>query len=104
MENDNIYPNDGNAFSLIAEPKAQKAGRAKEKGKVLAALPMLEDVIKRFQMQIDFLDSLSSIPISTRADEKMILVNFHANDLSRRFLIDQKQWLEELIEDYTKPD
>lgn len=105
MEDDNIYPNEGEAYALLqGEPKAQKEDRQKEKGKVLAALPMLQDVIKRFQEQIDLLGDIDSIPSTTRSDQNMLLVNFHANDISRRFLRSQKEWLEGLIEDYLKQD
>jgi predicted YcjX-like family ATPase len=99
---DDIYPNEGEAFSAISEPVEQKVARSKEKGEVLQALPMLRDVISRFDEQIALLNTLDSIPTSTRADEKMLLVNFHANDISKRFLMGQKEWLEGLIEDYAK--
>ncbi len=97
---DDIYPNDGDAFALLADK--QKQSRGKEKGKVLQALPMLTDIIKRFEEQITLLGNLDSIPRETRTDQAMLLVNFHANDIARRFLIGQKEWLEGLIEDYTK--
>ena len=103
MESDDIYPNEGEAFNLLqGEPVAQKADREVEKGRVLQELPLLEEAIKRFDEQIALLGDLDSIPTSTRSDEKMILVNFHANDISRRFLRVQKEWLEGLIEDYSK--
>jgi hypothetical protein len=103
MEDDNIYPLDGEAFTLLkGEPEEQQQARTKEKGKVLQALPMLKDIIARFQEQIDLLGSLDSIPRETRTDQNMLLVNFHANDVSRRFLISQKEWLEGLIDDYSK--
>ena len=99
---DDIYPNEGEAFAVIAEPMEQKIARTKEKGEVLQALPMLKDIIGRFEEQIALLNTLDSIPTSTRADEKMLLVNFHANDISKRFLVAQKEWLVGLIEDYAK--
>lgn len=101
---DNILPNDGEAFAaLSAEPVKQVEERQREKAEVFQALPMLQNIIVRFQEQIDLLEKLDSIPHITRNDEKMLLVNFHANDISVRFLKGQKEWLEGLIEDYTQP-
>lgn len=101
MDDDNLYPLDGGAF-VPTEPLEQKQERDLEKGKALAALPLLEDIIARFDEQIALLGDIDSIPQSTRADEKMLLANFHANDISKRFLVGQKEWLEGLIDDYTK--
>lgn len=104
-QEDDIYPNDGEAFGVLAgEPPKQKQERNKEKGKVLQAMPMLKDIIARFQEQIDLLGDIDSIPSTTRSDQNMLLVNFHANDISRRFLRGQKEWLEGLIDDYNNPN
>jgi hypothetical protein len=45
---------------------------------------------------------LASIPKESSNDQNMLLANFHANDIAARFLTGQKEWLEGLIEDYTK--
>jgi hypothetical protein len=102
MEDNDVYPNDGSAFSVMNEPVKQKEARSKEKAKVLPAIPMLEEIIAHFQEQIEVLGDITSIPRQTMLDKDQVLVVLNANDISRRFLIAQKGWLEDLIDDYTK--
>ncbi len=97
MDESNLYPLDGAAFTTDPEPQVDEAKL--EKAKAQAAGPLLEDIIERFDEQIDLLSRISSIPHETKMDTDKLLMNFHANDIAMRFLVGQKEWLEALLED-----
>lgn len=101
MNDDNLYPLDGAPFvsPIPAEPLEQKEERAAERGKALAALPMLEGIIDRFQEKIAFYDSVSSIPAEVKTDPTKFLIMHNANELTMNNLIAELDWLEGLVDD-----
>ncbi len=100
MNEDDIYPLDGAAF--LSEPREQVDERNKEKGKALAALPLLEDIIERLQNRIDYYGSVDAIPDDVKVDPKAFLIIHNANELTRNNLRAEKENLEGMIDDFKR--
>lgn len=98
---DNLYPLNGAAFAPT-EPIEQQQERDAEKGKLLEALPLVEDIINHFKDRVDFYGSVDSIPdeVKTKPDEFLIIHN--ANQLVRDNLVVEIEWLEGLLAEYLK--
>lgn len=104
LSEDNLVPNDGGAFArLLSEPEEQVEDRNKEKAETYQALPLVQDIVTRLEERIAFYDTLDSIPPENRANEKIFMRHWDANQLTRDNLRSELNWLEGLIEDYTKP-
>lgn len=98
---DDVYPNDGAAF-LPSEPSEQVNERNTEKAQLFEALPLVEEIVKDFQAQIDLLKSIDAIPKEVRLDSDKFMHTVSANDIAVKFLINRKEYLEGLLEDYAR--
>ena len=98
MDN-NLYPNDGQVY---AEPKDQIDEKNQEANEVLSALPLINEMLERFNQRIAFYSSVDSIPeeVQTKPDEFMHVAT--ANKLVKDNLEQEKNYLEGLINEYVK--
>ena len=98
---DNLYPLNGAAF-VPTEPVEQIEERNAEKGKLLEALPLVEDIIERFKEREAFYGSVDSIPaaVKTKPEEFLIIIN--GNELARKAFRAEIDWLEGLLAEYFK--
>jgi hypothetical protein len=101
LQEDNIYPLDGAPFAPT-EPVDQVNDRNAEKAKLMEALPLVQDIIDRFKEKIAFFGSVDSIPEAVKTKPKQFLIVHNANELTRDNLRAEMEWLEGLLEDYTK--
>lgn len=94
---DNVMPNDGTYFTP-AEPEEQAISRKKEKAHTLEALPILKDLLEHFDEQINFLGSVDAMPKSVKTDPVKFMNVHNANELARKVLTSEKEYIESLIE------
>lgn len=98
---DNLYTNDGRYFTLT-EPADQRKEGADEEGQTHAILPLLRELLERFDSRITFYDSVSSVPedVMTSPDEFMHTVA--ANKLAKNNLILERDYIQGLIDKHIK--
>lgn len=96
---DNLLPNDS-TFFFAAEPEEQVIGRQKEKAKTLEALPVIKDLIKRLDEQIQFYEKNSSIPDDVRSDPQEFLIMSNSHLLTARVLTGEKEYIKGLLEEH----
>lgn len=102
MESDNLYPNTGDTYYKPEMPADRKDEESEEKAKALAGMPLINDLIARFDKRIAFYDSLESIPsdVSTHPEEHLRAVL--ANQMAKENLRAEKEYLEGLKSTYDK--
>ena len=101
METDNVMPNTGDCFGL-REPVEQEIERKKEKAHTLEELSVLKSLVTHFEDRIKFYDSVSSIPNAVKADPKQFLIMHNANELTKKCLVSEKEYLESLLDTHAK--
>lgn len=94
---DDLYPNDSTYFS-ITEPAEQSVARKKEKAKTLEALAVIKDVIDHFEQRIADRDKLSAIKVDITKDPALHQKLCEVNELLKLALIQEKSFLEDLLE------
>lgn len=100
MDFDDIAPNDG---ALIPrEPKEQEVDRKKERAETLQALPVLIEIVKHLTEQVEFYESVDSIPPEVKTDPEKFLIVHNANELTRNNLRAELEWVEELLSQHAK--
>lgn len=100
VPDDNIYPNDGAPF-LPTEPEEQQIEQGEEKAQVLQALPIIQDIVDRFDARIKALDSVDAIPADVQTNPTDFMHFVASNRLTKANLIAEKEWLEDLIDMYS---
>lgn len=96
MQNDDLYPNDGEFLGGVpAEPLDQLLARKQERAKTLEALPELRKMIDRLQERIEFYEKTTSIDVDTNKEEFMITHKVYS--LMAKTLMSEKEHLESLI-------
>ncbi len=99
MESENLYPNDGSFIAGVPlEPLEQTIDRKKERAKSLEDLKILQQVIKRFNEQIIFLNSVDSMPDEVKTDPTKFMNIHNAHDLSIQFLRSELDYFESLLD------
>lgn len=98
---DNVMPNDGTYFSPT-EPEEQAIGRKKEKAQTLEALPILKELIEHFEDQIEFLGSVDAMPKAVKTDPTKFMNVHNANEMARKVLISEKEYIESLLDTHAK--
>jgi len=95
MDSDNLYPRSG-AYRPT-EPSTQVADRAKESAQTLKAMPIIEDLLIRFEEKIAFYGSVESVPeeVLTIPDEFMHIVA--ANKIIKGLLEAELDYLRDLV-------
>ena len=98
---DDLYMNDGSYYQP-EEPAMQILERQEERSKATAAVPLLKDLVKRFDERIAFYDSVESIDVTMLADEKRFMRQWEANKLTKDNLILERDYLRDLLDRYAK--
>lgn len=96
---DDLYPRDG-SFYQPEEPEAQVKEKAEERARVKSAMPMLNDLIKRFDERIAFYGSIDSIPADLTKSPASFQRLVAANRLVKDTLVSEKEYLEVLRDEY----
>lgn len=98
-DTDNLMPKSGQYFGIPQEDQDLISERQTESAKVFNALPLIQEILDRFEERIAFYSSVDSIPeeIHTKPDEFMHAVA--ANKLAKDNLISEKEYLEGLLDD-----
>lgn len=96
---DDLYPRDG-AFFQPAQPEDQVKEEQIERAKAKSAIPMLKEIVSRFDTKIAFYDSLDSIDVGIDTDPATFQKIHAANRLTRDNLKAEKHYLESLIDQY----
>ena len=86
MENDNLYPRQGEAFAPNAEPSAQKVEREEEINKTLLAIPRLKAEVERLDEKIAFYTSTNSITGESLADKELFMHTYAAYQIVSQIL------------------
>lgn len=94
----NLYPSGGAPF-LPTEDIEQVNERKAEKAKVYTALPLIKEILERFDERIKFYDSVHSIPDATLVKPQEFMHLAAAHKLTGQCLQMEKDYLEGLIED-----
>lgn len=99
MNDDNLYPT---SSQFLQEPADQRKERKDTEAHIGEFMPLIKDIIARLNERIAFYDSVSSISdeVKTKPDEFMHVVV--SNELTKNNLIIEKEFLENLIEDFNK--
>ncbi len=94
---EDLMPNDG-TFFFPREPKDQVLARKAEKAKTLEVLPILKELLKQFERDIEFYGSIDSIPPEVKTDPGKFLIVHNANELTRNALMAKKEYIESLLD------
>ena len=99
MQDDNVYPNQGDYFAPIA-PEEQEREQQIEKADVISGMPVIQKVIEHFNERILFYSQVQSISdeVMTNPDEFMHAVA--TNKLTVNCLVNEKERLEGLVKEY----
>jgi hypothetical protein len=81
-------------------PAEAKQEERKEKGMVLSAMPLIEDMIKHLEERIHFYETVDSIPAEVRTDTRLFMLRVEANDLAKENLKSEKEYFEQLRDEY----
>lgn len=98
MDDDNLIPNPTHYF-LPSEDQALASERQQEKGEVRDALPVIKDIIERFNDRIAFYSSVDSIPETQQIDPAQFMIAHKTNQAMTGVLRAEKEYLESLLED-----
>ena len=96
---DDMYPRDGAVYQ-VTEPVEQKKERNLEKSKVMAALPLINELIERIQKRITFYDTVSSITVDAGVESGEFLRQWHANQQTKANLEEEREWIVSLRDTY----
>lgn len=96
---DDLYPRDG-SFYQAPEPESQLKEKQAERAKVKSALPMLDDLIQRFDDRIAFYSSIDSINADLSTSPEIFQRAVAANKLVKDTLQSEKEYLEALRDEY----
>jgi hypothetical protein len=96
---DDMYPRDG-SFYQAPEPDSQLQEKQEERARVKSAIPMLNDLISRFDERIAFYSSIDSIPADPTKSPAAFQRLVAANRLVKDTLVSEKEYLEALRDEY----
>lgn len=104
MDND-ILPNDGEYYAATepfvpTEPEAQVRERAIERSKATAALPLIQDLIARWQEKVDYYDRIDSIPATIEDDVELFRTIHAANRVIKEGYQQEVDNLKQLYDTY----
>jgi glycerophosphoryl diester phosphodiesterase len=100
-EESNLYPNDGQYFTLPS-PVDQKKEKDQEENEVIGTIPVLKDIVKRLEERIEFYSSVKSIPDEVKVKPEEFMHTVAAYDLLVTNLTQERTYIDSLIEDYIK--
>lgn len=101
-DTDNLLPKGGEFFGIPTEDIEQTQSRETEKAKVFNALPLMTDILARFDERITFYSSIDSIDSSLLTDPEAFMHTVTANKLTVQNLTAEKNYLEGLLEEYVR--
>lgn len=101
IQEDNMYLNDGEYFQNVLKPKDQANEQENQKNEVLTALPLLNEMVKRFEERIAFYQSIDAIPDEVVSIPEELAHVIQGNKLAARCLKNEKNILEGMIAEYT---
>ena len=96
---DDLLMNDGAAFN-ITTPEEQVVEENSEKSKVLAALPILKELVERWRLKVQLYESVKAIPDEVLSDETLFMHTVAANKQTIPNLLEEIDYLEGLISTY----
>lgn len=93
---DTLYPNDGSYF-MPQEPEEQVTERRVKVGQAQAAKPMLEELIKEFDVDIARLSSIDSIKVDVNTEPEEFLKCWNIAQELKAYAEEKKNYLESLL-------
>lgn len=99
MENDNLYPRQGEAFAPSAEPQAQKLERDEEINNTLQAIPRLKAEVERLDEKIAFYNSTTSITGEALLDKELFMHTYAAYQIVSQILDGERTEILARVED-----
>jgi hypothetical protein len=84
------------SYFHLGEPLEQKLERKEAKGRIKDGVKLLEDIIAWIEGRIAFYEKVDAIPAEVRADEKLFMITVSANDLTKRNLMNELEYLKTL--------
>lgn len=99
LDTDNLMPG-GGAPWLPTEDQEQKNELLTEKANVFNALPLIQEIIGRFEEKIKFYESVKSIPNELKANPEAFMHMAVANEQTVVSLVGEKNYLEGLLDEY----
>lgn len=100
MEDDDVTNN--NSYFLPREPQDQIIARKKEKASTLEAIGVLTDMLDRMNKRIAFYDSVSAMPDELKTDPTKFMNMHNANQMTRDNLINERDWISDLLDTHNK--
>lgn len=97
MDTDDLLPNDGTYF-MPREPVDQVIARKKERSKTLEDLKIITSIVDHFEKRIEALGSVDAMPDEAKLDPQKFLIIHNANEIARKHLISEKEWVESLVD------
>lgn len=95
MQPDSVYPSDGEWF---AQPDQQVQEAHKEKNELSQAKPLVRKVIKRFDDQIKFYDSIDSVTVSLNESPAEYQRVMETHKLIKQYLQGERDYIMSLLE------
>lgn len=93
---ENMYPNNGEHFQAIPRSEEQERQENVQKAKVLGALPLIDDILARFDARIKLYDSVSSITVDPNQEPEAFMRLFMTGQATKQNLIQERIWLASL--------
>ena len=97
MDDNEMLMRDG---AYYQEPVAQIKEKQIQRSKVKSAIPLLEDLIERFNGRVAFYSSIDSITTDITEHPEIFQQEVMANKLVRQLMQSEKEYLESLVELY----
>lgn len=101
MQEDNLYPNDGEFFGVQVSDE-QTQDKEREQQEVIGSIPVLNEIVKRFDDRIEFFGSVRAYPDDVKTDPAKFMHTVAANDILVANLESERDYIKGLIDEYVK--
>ena len=99
---DNLYPNQGAAFSPLSVPVDQRRANDEEINETFQAVPLLKEIVERLDRQIAFYNSLDAVPSESLTNPEEFMHIVAANKLTIENLDIERSYILERVENALK--
>lgn len=99
MNDDNLYPRNG-AYRP-QQPTEQKQDDAKEQAQTIKLLPILQELVERFEERIKFYGDVDAISTDYLTDPAEHMHIVYGNKVAKMNLQTELNYVKELIEEHT---
>lgn len=101
VDSDNLYPNNGEYFSLRA-PRDQLVEAKQEEREAYSHVKLIKEMVGRLEGRVAFYASVDSVPDETLTNPEEFMHVIAANKLTRENLKRELEGLEVLIKEHIK--